>query len=319
MAVVSTRAGRLGNRIAVAVVILVTLIFLSPIYWITSTAFKPLVQATSVPPSIVFEPQITPFVKLFTKRAQLTEPVSQETYDAAPWWEKLVLDGGERLARDGKGNVQFSAYPDRFLNSLIIAISSTLLAVSMGTITAYGFSRFRVKGEADLLFFILSTRMLPPIVVAIPMFLMYRAVGLNDTHLGLIILYTAFNVSFAVWLMKGFIDEIPKEYEEAAMVDGYTRMQAFWKIVLPEAATGIAATAVFCFITAWNEYAFALILSNRRAQTAPPFIPSQIGTGLQDWTVIAAGTALFLLPVAIFTFLLRNHLLRGMSFGAIRK
>ena len=90
-------------------------------------------------------------------------------------------------------------------------------------------------------------------------------------------------------------------------------------VVLPEAATGIAATAVFCFITAWNEYAFALIMTNRRAQTAPPFIPSQVGTGLQDWTVIAAGTVLFLLPVAIFTFLLRNHLLRGMSFGAIRK
>ena len=319
MAVVSTRAGRLGSRIAVAAVILITLIFLSPIYWITSTAFKPLVQATSIPPSVVFEPQITPFVKLFTKRAQLTGPVDQATYDAAPWWEKLVLDGGERLARDGNGDVVFSAYPDRFVNSLIISITSTLLAVSLGTITAYGFSRFRVKGEADLLFFILSTRMLPPIVVAIPMFLMYRAVGLNDTHIGLIILYTAFNVSFAVWLMKGFIDEIPKEYEEAALVDGYTRIQAFFKIVLPEAATGIAATAVFCFITAWNEYAFALIMTNRRAQTAPPFIPSQIGSGLPDWTVIAAGTFLFLLPVAIFTFLLRNHLLRGMSFGAIRK
>jgi multiple sugar transport system permease protein len=319
MAVVSTRAGRLGNRIAVAAVILITLIFLSPIYWITSTAFKPLLLSTTVPPTIVFEPQITPFVKLFTKRAQLTGPVDQATYDAAPWWEKLVLDSGERLSRDGNGDVVFSAYPDRFANSLIIAITSTLLAVSMGTITAYGFSRFRVKGEADLLFFILSTRMLPPIVVAIPMFLMYRVVGLNDTHFGLILLYTAFNVSFAVWLMKGFIDEIPKEYEEAALVDGYTRMQAFFKIVLPEAATGIAATAVFCFITAWNEYAFALIMTNREAQTAPPFIPSQIGTGLQDWTVIAAGTFLFLLPVAIFTFLLRNHLLRGMSFGAIRK
>jgi multiple sugar transport system permease protein len=319
MAVVSTRTGRIGNRLAIAAVVVITLIFLAPIYWITSTAFKPQLLATSVPPTIVFEPQITPFVKLFVKRAQLTSPVAPEVYEAAPWWEKLVLDGGERLARDGKGEVVFSAYPDRFVNSLIIAITSTLLAVSMGTITAYGFSRFRVKGEADLLFFILSTRMLPPIVVAIPMFLMYRAVGLNDTHLGLIILYTAFNVSFAVWLMKGFIDEIPKEYEEAALVDGYTRMQAFFKIVLPEAATGIAATAVFCFITAWNEYAFALILTNRRAQTAPPFIPSQVGTGLQDWTVIAAGTVLFLLPVAIFTFLLRNHLLRGMSFGAIRK
>ena len=319
MAVVSTRAGRLGNRVAIAAVIVLTLLFLAPIYWITSTAFKPLLLATSVPPTVIFQPQITPFVKLFTKRAQLTAPVAPETYDAAPWWEKLVLDGGERLARDGNGAVVYSPYPDRFVNSLIVAITSTLLAVSMGTITAYGFSRFRVKGESDLLFFILSTRMLPPVVVAIPMFLMYRAVGLNDSHLGLVILYTAFNVSFAVWLMKGFIDEIPKEYEEAALVDGYTRMQAFWRIVLPEALTGIAATAVFCFITAWNEYAFALILTNRRAQTAPPFIPSQVGTGLQDWTVIAAGAVLFLLPVAIFTFLLRNHLLRGMSFGAIRK
>jgi multiple sugar transport system permease protein len=223
------------------------------------------------------------------------------------------------VVRDGKGNVQLSAYPSRFLNSLIVAITSTVLAVSMGTLTAYGFSRFKVRAEQDWLFFILSTRMLPPVVVAIPMFLMYRVVGLNDTHIGLIILYTAFNLSFSVWLMKGFIDEIPKEYEEAALVDGYTRMEAFFKVVLPEAATGIAATAVFCFITAWNEYAFALIMTRKVAQTAPPFIPSQVGSGLPDWTVIAAGTVLFLLPVAIFTFLLRNHLLRGMSFGAIRK
>jgi multiple sugar transport system permease protein len=140
-----------------------------------------------------------------------------------------------RRARAAVGDdVQLSQYPNRFFNSLIVAVISTLLAVSMGTITAYGFSRFRMKGEADLLFFILSTRMLPPIVVAIPMFLMYRQFDLTDTHLGLIILYTAFNLSFSVWLMKGFIDEIPKEYEEAALVDGYTRMQAFFKIVLPK-------------------------------------------------------------------------------------
>jgi len=318
MAVVSSRGQRLGNRLAIAAVILITIVFLSPLYWIGSTAFKPRNLSTTAPPTIVFTPEISPFVKLFTKRVQL-KPNEKIDYEAAPWWEKMIFDGGERISRSGKGEIQLSGYPDRFINSLIVAITSTLLAVSMGTITAYGFSRFKVKGEADLLFFILSTRMLPPIVVAIPMFLMYRAAGLTDSHLGLIILYTAFNVSFAVWLMKGFIDEIPREYEEAALVDGYTRMQAFWKIVLPEAATGIAATAVFCFITAWNEYAFALILTNRRAQTAPPFIPSQVGSGLPDWTVIAAGTLLFLLPVAIFTFLLRNHLLRGMSFGAIRK
>jgi multiple sugar transport system permease protein len=306
------------NRVAIVVVLIATLIFLGPIYWIASTAFKPKNLATSVPPTVLFQPEITPFIRLFTKRVQMQKPVDPAVYAAAPWWERAIYDGGERVLRVGD-KVQLSQYPDRFENSLIVAIISTILAVSMGTITAYGFSRFRIAGESDLLFFILSTRMLPPVVVAIPMFLMYRIVGLTDTHLGLIILYVAFNLSFSVWLMKGFMDEIPKEYEEAALVDGYTRLQAFFKIVLPEAATGIAATAVFCFITAWNEYAFALIMTNRRAQTAPPFIPSQLGSGLPDWTTIAAGTFLFLLPVAIFTFLLRGHLLRGVTFGAIRK
>ena len=319
MAAVRTTGERTLNRVAIASVLIVTLIFLAPIYWIVSTSFKPRNLSTTIPPTVVFTPEISPFVKLFTKRSQLRSAPTPEEYEAAPWWERLVFDGGEKVVRSGRGEVQLSGYPSRFMNSLIVAIISTVLAVGMGTFTAYGFSRFKVKGEGDLLFFILSTRMLPPVVVAIPMFLMYRVVGLNDTHWGLIILYTAFNLSFSVWLMKGFIDEIPKEYEEAALVDGYTRMEAFFKIVIPEAATGIAATAVFCFITAWNEYAFALIMTNRRAQTAPPFIPSQVGTGLQDWTVIAAGTVLFLLPVAIFTFLLRKHLLRGMSFGAIRK
>jgi multiple sugar transport system permease protein len=319
MAGVQTSGERLFNRAAVVAVFIAMFITLVPIYWIASTAFKPRILATTVPPTVFFQPEVSPFVKLSVKRSQLRSAVSDEVYDAAPWWEQMVLDGGEKVVRSGKGVVKQSGYFNRFKNSLIVALISTFLAVSMGTITAYGFSRFRVPGEDDWLFFILSTRMLPPVVVAIPMFLMYRVVGLNDTHLGLIILYTAFNLSFSVWLMKGFIDEIPREYEEAALVDGYTRMQAFFKIVLPEAMTGIAATAVFCFLTAWNEYAFALIMTNRKAQTAPPFIPSQIGSGLPDWTVIAAGTLIFLIPVALFTFFLRNHLLRGMSFGAIRK
>ena len=319
MAAVQTGGERALNKVAIVSVLVVTIIFLAPIYWIVSTSFKPRNLATTIPPTVMFEPEISPFVKLVLRRSQLREQPTPEEYAAAPWWERLVFDGGEKIVRDGRGNVQLSGYPSRFVNSLIIAITSTVLAVGMGTFTAYGFSRFKVAGEQDWLFFILSTRMLPPVVVAIPMFLMYRVVGLNDTHVGLIILYTAFNLSFSVWLMKGFIDEIPREYEEAALVDGYTRMEAFFKVVLPEAATGIAATAVFCFITAWNEYAFALIMTRRTAQTAPPFIPSQVGSGLPDWTVIAAGTFLFLLPVAIFTFLLRNHLLRGMSFGAIRK
>lgn len=318
MAMVRPAKHAVFNRLAIASVLILTVVFLSPIYWIVSTSLKARSVATSVPPTVFFKPEVTPYIKLFTKRVQLTTDVDKQVYDSSPWWEKLVYDGGERILKVGDAP-QLSPYPSRFENSLIIAITSTVLAVGLGTLTAYGFSRFKIKGEDDMLFFILSTRMLPPVVVAIPMFLMYRAVGLTDTHIGLIIMYVAFNLSFSVWLMKGFMDEIPKEYEEAALVDGYTRLQAFFKIVLPEAATGIAATAVFCFITAWNEYAFALMLTSRNAQTAPPFIPAQVGSGLIDWTTIAAGSVLFLLPVALFTFLLRNHLLRGVTFGAIRK
>src|SRR6266508_4986913 len=212
-----------------------------------------------------------------------------------------------------------SNYMPRFINSLIIAFGSTFLAVSLGVFSAYAFSRFKIPLADDLLFFILSTRMMPPIAVAIPIYLMYRELGLSDTKLGMILLYTAVNVSLAVCLLKGFIDEIPREYEEAAMVDGYTRLQAFFKVVLPQAATGIVATAIFCLIFAWNEYAFAVLLTSGEEQTATPFIPIIIGEGGQDWPAVAAGSTLFLVPIVVFTVLLRRHLLRGIPFGAVRK
>jgi multiple sugar transport system permease protein len=201
----------------------------------------------------------------------------------------------------------------------VVGFGSTFVSIFLGTLAAYALSRFRVPAKSDLLFFILSTRMMPPIAIAIPVYLMYRTLGLNDSYLGLILLYTAVNLSLAVWLLKGFMDEIPREYEEAAMVDGYTRWQSFLRIVLPQAATGIATTAIFCLIFAWNEYAFALLLTSGNAQTAPPFIPTIIGEGGLDWPAMAAGTTLFLLPVLVFTVLLRKHLLRGITFGAIRK
>ncbi len=319
MAIVQSKSSTWWNRGAITLVLVLLVVMMIPLLWIGATAFKARSDATTVPPTVIFKPEITPFIKLFTSRVQQRGEMDKEAYAKAPWWEQRVMDGGDRFIKDDKGNIESSGYVSRFLNSIIIAVSSTFFAVALGTITAYGFSRFKMPGEDDWLFFILSTRMLPPVVVAIPMFLMYRAVGLVDTHVGLIILYTAFNLSFSVWLMKGFIDEIPKEYEEAALVDGYTRMEAFFKIVLPQAVTGIAATSVFCFITAWNEYAFALMMTNKNAQTTPPYIPSQLGSGLTDWTVIAAGSLLFLIPVALFTFFLRDHLLRGVTFGAIRR
>jgi multiple sugar transport system permease protein len=161
--------------------------------------------------------------------------------------------------------------------------------------------------------------MLPAIAVVIPIYLMYRQLHLLNTSLGLIILYTVFNLSFSTYLLKGFFDDIPHEYDDAALLDGYSRLQAFWKISLPQALTGIAATAVFCFITAWNEFAFAQILSGTPPLTAPPSIIGRTGSGGTEWGQIAAGAMVFLVPIALFTFAMRKHLLRGVTFGAIKR
>lgn len=301
-----------AKAFAGTIVILYAVITIVPLLWIFATAFKSPSDSISYPPKAFFEPSLEGYVNLFTVRSRQTPDFIATLPPATTWYEKLVRSHDMVIAGPSK------AVP-RFMNSLIIGFGSTFLAVFLGTLAAYGFSRFRVPLADDLLFFILSTRMMPPIAVAIPIYLMYRELGLTDTHIGMILLYTAVNVSLAVWLLKGFFDEIPREYEEAALVDGYTRLQAFRKVVLPQAVTGIAATAIFCLIFSWNEYAFALLLTSGDAQTMPPFIPFIIGEGGQDWPAVAAATTLFLVPIVFFTIVLRKHLLRGITFGAVRK
>jgi multiple sugar transport system permease protein len=301
-----------SRRVAGALVILYALISMIPLFWIFATGFKTPPDSISYPPRIVFTPSLEGYCNLFTTRTRQTPDYIRSLGEPKNLCDEVTRQREMVIA--GPSN-----YMPRFLNSVIIAFGSTFLAVSLGVLSAYAFSRFKVPLADDLLFFILSTRMMPPIAVAIPIYLMYRELGLSDTALGMILLYTAVNVSLAVWLLKGFIDEIPKEYEEAAMIDGYTRLHAFFKVVLPQAATGIAATAIFCLIFAWNEYAYAVLLTSGTAQTAPPFIPTIIGEGGMDWPAVGGGTTLFLIPILVFTILLRKHLLRGITFGAVRK
>jgi multiple sugar transport system permease protein len=307
-----TEPSNTQKRIAGTVVIAYALITLLPLIWIVATGFKSSPDSIAYPPKIVFKPTVEGYVNLFTTQTRRSQDAAAEPRENLTWYEYLVRQKGNTI-------VGPSRFPERFFNSAIIGFGSTFFAIVFGTLAAYAFSRFKVPLKEDLLFFILSTRMMPPIAVAIPIFLMFRYLGLNDTHAGMILLYTAVNLSLAVWLIHGFIDEIPTEYEEAALIDGYSRFQAFYKVVLPQATTGIASTAIFCLIFAWNEYAFAVLLTSGTAQTAPPFIPTIIGVGGQDWPAVAAGATLFLLPVMIFTILLRKHLLRGITFGAVRK
>lgn len=310
----NTRAARTSSVTRATLATLICIVFLIPVVWMMMTAFKPRDAIISVPPKVVFQPSLEGFVGLLTQRSTLTK-MQMERYKQRTdlsWMDKIALDRGLAIIGPSK-------YRDRLINSVIISFASTVLSVGLGVLAAYAFSRFRVRATADWQFFILSTRMLPAVVVTIPIFLMYRQLGLYDTHLGMILLYTVFNLSLSVWLLKGFIDEIPREYEEAALVDGYSRWQAFTRIVLPQAITGIAATTVFCLIFAWNEYAFALMLTSENARTAPPSIPTVLGTAGIEWSAIAAGSLLFLIPVVVVTFALRNYLLRGITFGALRK
>jgi len=306
---------KIFRSIRILIVIILAFIGLIPIFVMGVTAFKSRADIVSVPPKLTFEPTLEGFVFLLTERSQLSRARQEEANQNADdlgLFDRIALRNGQVITGP-------SDFVMRLRNSLIIAGGSTIISVVLGVFAAYAFSRFNIPGKDDLLFFILSTRMLPAVVVAVPIFLMFRQIGLHDTHLGMIILYTVFNLSLTVWLLKGFIDEIPREYEEAAMVDGYTRIQAFYKIVLPQAVTGIAATTVFALIFAWNEYAFALMLTSQKARTAPPAIATMQGRGGIEWSAIAAGSLAFLIPVIIITFALRKHLLRGVTFGAIRQ
>jgi multiple sugar transport system permease protein len=302
----------LAKRVAATIVVAYALVSMLPLLWIFITGFKTPPDSIAYPPKILFSPSLEGYVNLFTTRSRQAPEYIASLPPANTWYDRLARSHGMVIAGASK-------YVPRYVNSLIIGFGSTFLAVFLGTMAAYGFSRFRVPLKDDLLFFILSTRMMPPIAVAIPIYLMYRELDLTDTKLGMVLLYTAVNLSLAVWLLKGFMDEIPREYEEAAMIDGYSRLQAFRKVVLPQAATGIAATAIFCLIFSWNEYAFAVLLTSGEAQTTPPFIPFIIGEGGQDWPAVAAGTTLFLIPIVVFTILLRKLLLRGITFGAVRR
>jgi multiple sugar transport system permease protein len=286
---------------AIRAILIVGYLFLGalPLVWMVLTSIK------HVDDTISREPKFIPTLHAPSSESSPRFEASADAY---------------RELRTPKGrNTSFFRY---LFNSLIIGVCSTAASVALGTAAAYGFSRFNIAGAKDWLFFILSTRFLPPLAVVIPIFLMYRQLNLQNTHLGLIILYTAFNLSLAVWLMKGFIDEIPRAYEEAALVDGYSRLAAFRKIILPQAMTGMAVTAVFCLISAWNEYGFAMTLnqSSDNAKTVPVYF-----AGLQGqiegvpWPQVAAGALVFVAPIVVFTVLVRKHLLRGVTFGTIKQ
>jgi multiple sugar transport system permease protein len=206
-------------------------------------------------------------------------------------------------------------------NTLIACAASVLISLVLGTLAAYSLARFRLwaRLERRLGFGILTVRILPPLVIVVPIFLLALNVGLINTRLGLVIVYTAFNVSFVVWMMESFFREIPVDLEEASMVDGSSRMTAFRRIVLPLAAPGLVATSIFAVIVTYNEFLIALVLtSTPAAQTVPVGASTLIGRISVDVGAMAAAGCVAAIPIVIFAVIVQRHLVRGLTLGAVK-
>jgi multiple sugar transport system permease protein len=202
-------------------------------------------------------------------------------------------------------------------NSLIIAGTSTLIAIVLGTLCAYAIVRFRTGGD-NLAVWILSQRMLPPIAVVFPIFLAYATFGLADSYPGLVLLYTAFALPYVAWMMRGYLEEVPIELEEAALVDGYSHMGVLWRVSVPMARNGLIATAIFAFVFSWNEFLFALVLTRTEVITFTVQISQYFGSQSTFWAKIAAMSVLGTLPVFIAVTMLQRYLVRGISLGAVK-
>jgi multiple sugar transport system permease protein len=204
------------------------------------------------------------------------------------------------------------------VNSLLITAISTLLAVSLGSMVSYGLTRFRVVGGSHLFFFILSTRFAPPVAFIVPLYLMVQKAGLMDTHFALILIYTSMNLSLIVWIMRGFFENIPIEIEEAARIDGYSRLQIFRKVVLPLVKPGLITTSILSAIMAWNEFLIATIMTQNSAATLPVYLAGFSGSMGLEWGPYMAVGAMAVMPIMLFTLVLQKHLVRGLTFGAVR-
>jgi len=213
------------------------------------------------------------------------------------------------------------SFGEYLLTSAIVAVVSTLCALVIGTLAAYALTRFRLPYNLDrkLSLWILSTRMFPAIVTAVPLFLMMRDLRLLNTKAALIIVYTGFNLPFVVWMMRGFFAEVPRDLEEAALVDGDSRLGALVRVVLPLVAPGLAATAVFCLIVCWNEFLFALVLTQTdAAMTLPVGIAGRVTQYEIKWGVMSAAGAVAMMPILVFALAMQRYLVRGLSLGAVK-
>ncbi len=258
--------------------LMVVVAFSFPIVWTVLTSLKTPLQTFAIPPVWTFRPTLVNYRSVFEQQP-------------------------------------FARY---LLNSIIIALGSTGLALGVGVPASYAFSALKFRGREIFLIATIGLRMLPPIALVVPLYSIVRSLGLLDTHLALVLIYAMFNAPFVIWMLKGFFDEIPEDVRHSALVDGCSHARVLWRIVVPLAAPGLFATAVFTFILSWNDFIFALFFTTTKATTLPVAVSGFITEEGVRWGNVGSGGAIILLPVIAFTLLVQKYLVRGMTAGAVK-
>jgi multiple sugar transport system permease protein len=261
-----------------AILIAACLIILLPLLWTLRTSFVYRVIAYRIPPKWLFTPTLDNYRIVFQE-----EP-----------------------------------FPLFFMNSLVVAVFSTLFCLVIGAPVAYSYSRFRTGGDT-LRVSMLATQMLPAITLVIPFFLIFKSVGLYNTRIGLVITYITFNIPFVVWILIGFFQGVPRELDESALVDGCTRLGAFFRVIVPVSLPGMLSAGVFSFVLSWNEFLFALILTGKNTKTLPVAVSGLITQQGTQIGAVSAATMLIILPMVLLYFGLRTFLIKGMVVGAIKE
>jgi len=251
-----------------------------PIFLVVMSSFKDVREIFAVPPSFFFTP---------------------------------TLDSYRRL-----GQLWPAFYPN-MLNSLIITTGATMLTVVVTSMAGYVYVRYSSRLLTGSAFFMIFVRMFPPIIITLPLFPVVNLLGMSDTHFLLILLYSSFFVSLGTWIMRAFIEQIPRELEEAAFVDGANLLQTLTRVILPLAAQGIVASSIFVLVFSWNEFIFALIFTTRDAKTAPLIIAEMLSTadGV-EWGILFAAATIQLLPVLVFVIAVQRYVVAGLQAGAVK-
>jgi len=262
--------------------LIIALVFLTwnlfPIVWVIVTSFKPDFDVTSIPPKFLFSPTL-------------------EHY-------QYVLGRGD-----------FGSY---FRNSVIVAAGSTGLSLLVGTTAAYALARLEFRGKNEMFLLILASRMVPPIALAVPLFFLMKFLGVLGTHWAVILAHTTFALPLVIWMMRSFFLEVPLEIEEAAMIDGASRLRTVWHVTLPLALPGLVATTLLCTINSWNEFMFALVLTGGTLRTLPVGISAFVGDVVVFYGRVMAAATLVMLPMLLLGFIIQRHFVRGITMGALK-